>query len=138
MRWIDIYTVTMTLSAMPGKYLRDNDTPSKRLRRWILRWADWVADKFHHHTTLLFPRLGCDARVVAPVAEAVASAHSATVTVGSAINPGQPLLLQVQILADLFVAISNDLQTLRQRVDNSDRVLRTGLTPQPAAPLRQR
>lgn len=112
-----------TLTTIYGLWFAWNRNSNRRLRRWISRQANWVANKVRHYSAKLVPRLRRNAEVTVPAAQAIATAHAATVSVRSGIDPGQPLLLQVQTLADQLTAVGNDLQALRRRVDDSDRAV---------------
>ncbi|WP_146251083.1 hypothetical protein [Nocardia tenerifensis] len=113
-----------TLTTVYGLWFAWNRNSNRRLRRWISRRADWLANKVRHYSARLFPCLRRDAAVTVRAAEAIATAHAATVDVRSGIDPSRPLQIQIQMMSTQLVALSRDLQAFRQRVDDSQRNVR--------------
>ncbi|MFI6369252.1 hypothetical protein ACIBG0_41935 [Nocardia sp. NPDC050630] len=112
--WLEL---SGTLVTFYGLWFAWNRNSNRRLRQRITRSTEYIINRTKHFLAVVFPCLRRSAAVVVSAAEASAAANNATVSVRSAVDPGRPVLIQIQQLAGQFEAISNDIHALRQRID---------------------
>ncbi|MGW4325439.1 hypothetical protein ACWEKR_06060 [Nocardia sp. NPDC004573] len=117
-----------TLVTFYGLWFAWNRNSNRLLRQRITRSTEYIINRTKHFLAVMFPCLRRSATVVVLAAEASAAAHNATASVQSAVDPGRPVLIQIQQLAGQFEAISNDIHALRQRIDQVEATGRSQTT----------
>ncbi|MFE9580547.1 hypothetical protein ACFYO1_29495 [Nocardia sp. NPDC006044] len=112
-KWLEL---AGTLLTMYGLWFAWNRNSNRRIRTAVTQWANFIFNRTLHALAIVLPQLRRNATIVVPVADAIAVADSATVTVHSVVDSSQPLPIQVEQLAGQVKSLANDLQALRQRV----------------------